>query len=178
MRNIIALIITLLYTVSASAYDMGLGVGFRTNDADSTAPNTPVDGESTIQVGGIVWIDATEKLIFRTGFMYSQLNFEDKNSGSTVELAYLMIPATLMFKMADYGGIFGGVNVGLKASDDCSAGDCQDVDSTVTPITIGGYFKVAPQVAVEVFYESLSGEFVSGLENATSVGANVLFTFE
>ena len=176
MKNIISILSIVLFSFTASALDMGLGVGIRTNDADSTT-GASVDGDMTVQVGGIVWMDVSEKLAFRTGFMYSQMNYEVGTTGEA-ELAYLMVPATLMLKLEDYGGIFGGVNVGLKASDDCSPTDCQDVDSTITPITIGGYFKVAPQVAVEVFYETLSGEFVGGLEDATSVGANVLFTFD
>ena len=175
MNKFITVLSIALFSMTASAFDMGLGVGYRTNDASAVSGADP-DGEGTLQFGGILWADINEQLVFRSGFMYSQLKYE--GVGSEVELTYVMIPVTLMLKLEDYGGVFGGVNLGLKASDDCSPVDCTEVKSTVVPLTIGGYFKVAPQVAVEVFYEMLSGEFVSGLEDNTSVGANLLFTFD
>lgn len=178
MKKYVAMISIVLFSSAALAVDMGLGGGFRTNDADSTTGAT-VDGQGRLQYGGIVWLDVADKITLRTGFMLSAMEYE---IGTTqeVKLAYLMVPATIMFKIEDYGGIFAGANIGLKVKDDCSSTSCQGVESTIIPITFGGMYKVAPQVAIEVFYESLSGKLLSspGLEDATSAGVNILFTLD
>jgi hypothetical protein len=164
-------------TAASDYLDMALGGGVRMNNGKS--PGTSVDGELGLQVGGWAFLPLSEQLVLRTGFLFAQRHFKVGDATKTqVELDYVDIPATIMFKLADFGGIFAGANVGLNVADDCAGQDCAGVKSTIVPITFGGHFKVMPQVAVEVFYEVTSGKLADGLEDANAFGANLMFTFE
>jgi len=170
-------LISFFFGGAAQAMDMGLAVGYRLNDGKSSStPAQTVDGEGSLQVGGLIYAPIADRFEFRSGFMYTQRHYTVANT--SVELSYLDVPLTVMAKLADYGGIFAGVNLGLKAGEDCGGSDCQETESMVTPITFGGFFKFAPQVAVEVFYELQSGEIIQGLEDTTAVGANAVITFD
>lgn len=154
--------------------DMGLAAGWRMNDGTSTG-NT-VDGEGGLILGGLAYLPIADKFHFRTGFLYSQRHYQ--LNSSDVKVAYVDVPVSALWKVGDMGGVFFGTAIGLKVSESCGAGDCTDTKSLATPIQFGGHFKIAPQLALEVFYETLSGEIVANLEDATAVGAMAIITFE
>lgn len=160
----------------AFSMDMGLGIGLRMNDAKSKTTNQSVDGTNSFQFGGLIYSPLSGKFELRTGFMYTERKYE---VGITdVKLTYVDVPLTFMYKMADYGGVFFGIDAALKVSDDCGGSDCTDAKSFVTPVTFGGSFKVAPQIALELFYEMISGDLYNNLKDATAVGANAVITFD
>lgn len=160
--------------------DQGFALGYRLNNADTDVAGSSVDSVGTLQVGPLLFIPVTEKFQVRTGFLYAQRHYETKSGTTTtdVELAYVDVPVTLCWKMSDSGGPFIGAGVGLKVSDDCGGQDCTEAKSSIVPFTFGGFFKVAPQVGMEVFYEMIPGEIIQNLEDATAVGVNAVITFD
>ena len=161
--------------------DMGVLAGYRLNDGSSRQDNFSVDGSGGLQVGGLAFLPLNDNFVFRTGFIYAQRNFEVKNdsNGNTEdhEFAHFDVPLTFMYKISDFGGIFVGPGVSLKVKDDCS-GDCDGVKSTMIPISFGGHFKIAPQVAAEFYYETAPSKLDNAIEDPSAVVLNAVITFE
>lgn len=176
MRSLL-ICFTLFFATASQAVevaDMGLAAGWRMNDG--TSPGNTVDGEGGLILGGLAYLPISDQLHFRTGFLYTQRNY--KVSNSEVEVAYADVPVSALWKIADFGGVFFGTALGLKVSESCGNTDCVDTKSLATPIQFGGHFKIAPQFALEVFYETMPGEIVQGLEDTTAIGAMAIITFE
>lgn len=170
----------------AHASDFAVAVGVRTNSADAAVSGGPdVSGQMGLGAGVIGWFDLTGALQIRSGFMLNQRNYKtDGTPEVTANITYIDIPATLMYKFADYAGVFGGPVLGLRASDECKiegGGSCtgEDPDSMLTGFQFGVGFKFAPQMGAELYYEMVPGEFWDdNLKDAKSIGANFLYTFE
>lgn len=161
-------------------YDMGVLAGYRINDASSRTSGVSVDGEGTFQIGGLAFIPFREKLVLRTGFIYALRNFETKAGSTTseVEYAHFDVPVTAMYTISDFGGVFFGPGFALKVKDDCGGQDCPGAKSLVMPLSFGGHFKIAPQVAAEFYYETVSGKFDDGIKDPSAVVFNAIITFE
>jgi hypothetical protein len=165
---------------NSTGLDMGLLAGYRLNDATSRTSGTSIDGEGTFQVGGLAFLPIGEKFKLRTGFIYSMRNYETKTSGATtdVEYGHFDVPVTFMYTLSDMGGIFVGPGLSIKMKDDCGGNDCDGAKSTMIPISFGGHFKVAPQFALEVYYEMVSGKMDDGIKDPSAVVLNGVVTFE
>lgn len=179
MRQLFILF-ALIFVQSANALDMGLAFGYRGNDASAVSSSNSVSGDGGLILGATAYLPLANSIELRTGFLYNQRYYTLKNGAfdSEVKLSYVDIPLTLLFKPADYGGAFIGAALGMKASDSCNGGDCQDAESFIVPIQLGGFFKVGPQIGVEVFYEILSGKIYQDIEDTTAVGASLIVTLE
>lgn len=170
-----------LFAVTASAAnytDMALEVGFRSQNGDVTGAST--NAKAGYQVGLTAAFPVADQWSVRTGILYTQKNVETSvlTVKQDLKFTYAEIPVTALFKFADYGGIYGGLNLSLKLDDDCGTTDCTGVKSFTTPLVIGAAFKFAPQLGGSVYIESLSGEVADNVKNFTAIGANLMITFD
>lgn len=158
--------------------DMGVLAGYRINDASTDVAGVEIKGKGGFQVGGLAFLPLSERLSARTGFIYAMRNYETEAAGVTddVEFSHFDVPATVMYNFTDMGGIFAGANLSLKVADDCGPG-C-DAKSMFVSMQFGGHFKVAPQFATEFYFETAPSEIADGVEDASAVVINGVFTFE
>ena len=183
MKAIISLVIGFLLSFTASANDFAAAVGFRSNSADGAVAGQSVSSKSGIGAGVIGFFDMASQFQIRTGFLYNQRNVSIKDSGveADLDLSYVDVPITGMYKFADYAGAFAGPVLALLASKDCKiAGGCSyNPEGMVLGFQFGASFKFAPQLGAEVYYEMLPSQYWKGaLKNGRTVGVNLLFTFE
>jgi hypothetical protein len=186
------LLLGLLISFSASANDFAAAIGFRSNSADlvsTTGVTASVDSKTGFGAGVIGFFDMGADFQIRSGFLYNQRSYKVSYTSpiaaeAELNLAYIDIPVTAMYKFADYAGAFAGPVVGLLASKECklAGGTCaitKDPESLIVGLQFGASFKFAPQLGAELYYETIPSEFwKDGLKNARTVGVNLLFTFE
>ncbi len=194
MRHLIIGLLTSIVTVSAFANDFAAVLGFRTNSWDTSVTSTTSSGsgKAGLQAGVLGFIDLAQAVALRTGFLYTQRKYSVTVGTSTTDFdfAYFDVPATVMYKFSEYGGIFGGAVLALNASKSCtvSSGTCDTngVKSSLIGLQFGASFKFAPQMGAELYYEMISGDAYSSTSGTTtsvgkdpkSVVANLLITFE
>ncbi len=187
MKALLIWTLSLIVSSAALANDFGLALGVRSNSADApSGSGATVSTKTGFGVGAIGFFDISGKLQGRTGFLYNQRNYTATTFGMDVDinLAYVDIPLTAMYKFADYAGVFAGPVLALLASKECKVGggSCSfsnNPESSNIGLQFGASFKFAPQLGGEFYYETIPTKFIKGdLENARTVGANLLITFE
>jgi hypothetical protein len=179
MKNLIILgAVLFAVTASAANYtDMALEVGFRNQNGTVTGGDT--NAKIGYQVGLTAAFPVADQWSVRSGLLYTQKNIELKGTPNTdLKFTYVEIPLAALFKFADYGGIYGGVNLSMNLDSDCGTPDCTGVASFTTPIVIGATFKFAPQMGGNVYVESLSGKVADNVKDFKAVGANLMITFD
>ncbi len=187
MRQLMTLVLTLFLGTSAFANDpeFAFAVGFRNTNVDPKGGMTSSEAGNGIQVGMLGFLPFNEVWGLRSGFLYSQRKYLVSNGtvDTEVNTAWLDIPATVMVRFNEYGGVFGGIVLALNQAKDCSQSDgspcnIQGLTSSVMPLTFGVSFKFAPQMGAEFYYEHLSGKVSDDSENQRSIGANFAYYFE
>lgn len=193
MRHLLSLVFVTFFSVASFANDFAAVVGVLTNSADraSTTSTSSVSGKIGFQAGVLGFIDLSGPIALRSGFLYSQRNYTVTTSSQDTDfnLVYFDIPATLMYKFAEYGGVFGGAVFALNASKSCSGPSgttcsTDGVKSSIVGYQFGATFKFAPQMGAQFYYEMLPGNIQDnsitavGLKDGKSVVANFMFTFE
>jgi hypothetical protein len=189
-----SLLITLLTTLlglNAHSQEFVLSAGLRSTSAttDQAAAGTTysVSGKNGFQVGGVGFFPIAGQFNLRTGFLYTQRFLEvtatsTATSKTDVELTYIDIPLTGMYKFNDYGGFFGGVILALNQAKECKSAtattNCAGTASSVIPLTMGFSFKFAPHFGGELSYEMVSGKLADIVSDAKSIGVNLLIYFE
>ncbi|MBC7372132.1 MAG: outer membrane beta-barrel protein [Bdellovibrionaceae bacterium] len=180
----IALVLTTVMTlisINSSAQYMGLEVGVRQQSASSETAGVSTNTEMAMQFGLVGAFLITEPILFRTGFLYTQRPITVKGAASDTKYTfnYFDIPLTLLWKFNEFGGVYGGVNLSLIASGDCSGVACPtSVDKKgAMPLVIGGTFKFAPNFGIDVYYEALA-KVNDSFKDGRAVGANLLITFD
>lgn len=173
-----------LFSVSAFAQDVGLVVGVRSDNADGNN-NVKITGKTGFQAGVIAKFDMTSALQLRTGFLATQRSYEYSITTPAVlndeyRMTYVEIPAGLLWKFSDYGGVFAGPAVSLGLSKSCPGGDCAGAEVNGSPLSFqfGGSFKVAPQVGFEVYYETMLSDVAKDVKSGRSLMANLMITFD
>lgn len=170
----------------ALANDFAATVGLRSNSADAATTNVTSGSRSGFGAGVIGFFDVADKFAVRSGFIYNQRNYK-LTSGTTefdMNLSYVDIPVTGMYKFADYAGAFFGPVLSMLSSKECKAttgtcGTVKDPESMIMPIQFGVSFKFAPQMGAELYYEMISSEFWKDqLKSSKTVGINLMYTFE
>jgi hypothetical protein len=164
----------------ALAQDVGVIVGVRNDNADGTN-GASISQKPSIQAGAIAKFPINEKIWIRSGLNFvpraytSSLN----NVSTDFKLTYFEIPAGLLYKFSDYGGIFAGAAINMIISKECG-GSCDpaSVSGTQTALQVGGSFKIAPQFGFELYYETLTSKIANGIENPRSLVANAMITFD
>lgn len=166
-------------SVQAANYtDAALEIGFR--QQNGTVEGADDNAKNGFQVGVSGAFPVAGDLSFRSGLFYVEKSIEAELGASKQELkfTYFQVPATLLYKFMDYAGVYGGINLEFNLGDDCGSGGCDDVKSMTTPIVFGATFKFLPQMGVNVFFESGSGEVANGVKDFRAVGANLMITFD
>lgn len=166
------------------SYSMaGLEAGFKWSsmDADGSGSDKQSIG---YQIGASGTFDIATNFAIKSGLFYNERPFKVTNSvgsfnfDTTGKITYFDIPVLLMFKFEDYAGVYFGPSFSIKMSDEISSGSLSNIKDIVVPLTIGGQFKFAPNLGVNVFFETVSGQLADGLKNSRAVGANLLVTFD
>lgn len=187
MRQLMILTLTLFLGVSAFANDPEFAIagGFRNTNADGAGGMTGSEARNGLQVGLLGFLPFNEVWGLRSGFLYSQRKYLVSNSTVEVDVdtAWIDIPATVLFRFNEYGGVFAGVVLAINQAKDCSKSDgtscsIKGLSSTMVPLTFGVSFKFAPQMGAEFYYEHNSGKASDDAENQRSVGANFAYYFE
>ena len=184
-------ILCLLFVFSNEASAQGvppaiiaLEGGFRqqNGDVDNAKGISP---QTAFQFGGSAAFELNGPLFFRTGLFYTQRPLKATNKATDGELEFRMnyfdVPATLLYKINDFAGVYGGVIIATNLEKTWKlAGnsiDAQDVKSPMLPFVMGAQFKFHPEMGVNLYYE-MAGDVAKGLSDYKAVGANLMFTFE
>ena len=169
--------------VSISAHganytDLAVEAGVRSQNGNVSGSDT--NAMIGYQFGVTGAFPIAEILSFRTGFLYTQKNFEVEGTAGAgdYKFTYVEVPATLMLKFTEYAGAYAGVALSLNLDDECGAASCTGTESVVTPILIGASFKFAPQLGLNLYYETITGKVANGVDDLRAVGANLMITFD
>lgn len=180
MKKFLVIVAAFLMSTVASASDVAIEIGVRSQSGDVDTPKT-AKSQLGFQGGATAALEISGPWFFRTGMLYTQRPLTVENGGidNKYNMNYLDVPATVLYKFEDYAGVFGGINLALLFDKSCSGGcTVEKSKSMLTPITFGATFKFAPQFGGTLYFESASGEAAQGLENLRAIGVNVLVTFE
>lgn len=191
MKALQHIVLAALVTFSSVAYanDFAAILGVRTNSWDvEPSGGATASGKNSFHAGVLGFIDLSSAVLFRTGFIYTQRAYTIKTNTVDAEYnyTYFDIPATLMYKFSDFGGVFAGAVLALNTSKGCSSntGNCSTdgVNSSPIGFQFGASFKFAPQLGGEIYYEMIPGPLQSyngsDSKSAKSVVANLMITFE
>ena len=179
----------LLLSSLGLAADFGMEIGFRQQSGDTALTNFTSSSQNGIQGGAVGLFPINENLYFRTGMLYTQrpLVLKPTTTGTvgsdiTASINYLDVPATIMYKFEDYGGVFVGLTLANQFDKSCSTsgGTCtiDDIKTPLLPFIFGGTFKFAPQLGATLYFESFGGDVAKDLKNYRALGVNLFFTFE
>lgn len=166
------------------AQDLGVTVGVTQDSADTATilgNNQPNTG---MYVGGLGILPFSQRFALRSGFVYSKHNFKFSLNGVDTNYSFTNfdVPATLMFRISDTGGVFAGPLLRFNLSSTCDqAGSSCSVgspQSTLIPFTVGASFKMAPQIGMEVYYETSSSSLATYVNNPRAMGVSLLIFFE
>lgn len=177
--SLVAATVVTLVSLNSSAQYMGLEVGVRQQSVSAEAAGVGTNTEMALQFGLAGAFPISEALLFRTGFLYTQRPITVKGTPDIkYTFNYLDIPLTLMWKFNEFGGVYGGVNLAMVASADCSNCGAASVDKkSLMPLVIGGTFKFAPNLGIDVYYE-MANQINDSFKEGRAVGANLLVTFD
>lgn len=186
-KSILVGLFTMVVGSIASAQDIGVIVGYRSDSADSdNALMTSMDANAGYQAGligkfgvgsGPLWI--------RSGFIYNQRTYTG-SYGITkynFKASYFEVPVGLLYKFSDFGGVFAGAAVNLNLANSCSfdngtACTISGLNSSPISAQLGASFKVAPQFGFELYYEQTTSKLVDTLKNPRAIIANLMITFD
>lgn len=168
-----------LVSLSAFAQFMGVELGVRQQSSSAEASGTTTSTEMAYQFGLVGAFPMSDTFSFRSGFLYTQRPITAKTGTTTTKYTfnYFDIPLTVLWRLNEFGGVYGGVNLALAASADCD--NCAtNVEKTgAMPLVIGGTFKFAPNFGVDVYFEAMN-KFNDDFKEGRAVGANLLITFD
>lgn len=187
MKKLLALVIVLASTTVFAqrnspniSYSMaGIEGGFKWSSADVDNADS---NKSTIgyMVGASAVFNIAPEFGLKTGLFYNERPFESTVGTITVKgkVSYVDVPVLFMFKFEDYAGIYIGPSLSMKLADEVSPGKLNSVKGMVIPLTVGGQFKFAPNLGVNLYFETVTSEIATGVKNTRAVGANLLLTFD
>ena len=165
---------------TAPDYSMaGIEAGFKSNTASVTGA-TSNKQETGFQLGVSGVYNLGDSFGIKSGLFYSERPVTAESGAVTAKakITYFEVPVLAMLKFEDYAGVYVGPSVALKMGDEVSPGTLTGVKSMIVPITLGAQFKFLPNLGVNVFFETVSGELATGIENSRAVGVNLLFTLD
>lgn len=188
MKSLFALLLV-VFSVQAMAqqakssvsYSMpSIEIGFKSNSAD-IAGSVSTKQENGFQLGASAVFDFASSFGLKTGLFYSERPFSAEMPASVIakgKITYFEVPAHVMFKFEDYAGVYVGPSLAIKMGDEASPGNLTDVKGIVVPITFGAQFKFLPNIGVNMFFETISGDIANGVSNTRAVGANLLISLD
>jgi Outer membrane protein beta-barrel domain len=191
MKKLLALVIVMASTTVFAqkdspnfSYSMaGIEGGFKWSSADVEGSDS-TKSRLGYTVGGSAVFNVAAGFGLKTGLFYNERPFESTTtvSGNSVnvngKVSYVDVPVLFMFKFEEYAGIYIGPSLSMKLADEVSSGKLTDVKGMVVPVTVGGQFKFAPNLGVNLYFETVTSEIAKGIKNTRAVGANLLLTFD
>ncbi len=166
---------------SGLSYSMpAVEVGFKSNSADISG-SVSTKQENSFQLGASAVFDFSPGFGLKSGLFYSERAFSAELPGSIItkgKISYFEVPALLMFKFEDYAGVYVGPSLAIKMGDEVTPGSLTDVKSMIMPVTFGAQFKFLPNIGINLFFETVSGELANGVSNSRAVGANLLISLD
>ena len=190
-HKIFGLICGLLISSAAMAQDYGLTIGVHQTTAtvDTTGSGKWLSG-TTGSVSGKLGFDAgltasfelVPNVRFRSGLLYDQRQFDYKLTGGQtvgINFAYLDVPVNVQYNITPMVGIYGGLIVGVKASDSASVPGGvtlpTNMKSMYPLLNVGGNFMFNDMLGFDVYYESGLGEFADNLKNYSTFGMHFIY---
>lgn len=157
--------------------------------------NVSFNPDLGFQIGAQYYYQIQEQLYLRTGGLLTQRNSTYSTSlpffgnvDNEYSLLYLDIPLTLEYRFNERLAVFGGVQMALLLSDECTASngnDCRvgnnDYKSFILGIPVGVNLMLNPQMGFDAFYQMGMGQVAS--HNAGSIdwshtfGASFIYKF-
>lgn len=176
----------LMAASSASAQDLGVVLGYRSDNFDSDVTgSTAKSGTGNIQGGMVAKFQmGGGPLWIRSGFIYEMRSYVSTVTlgETTLKASYFSIPVGLLYKFSDFGGVFIGPAVGLNVSKSCEgspvACTINGFNSSPISLQLGGSFKIAPQFGFELYYEQTTSKIADGVTNPRAIAANMMITFD
>jgi hypothetical protein len=188
------LIFGLLISAAAQAQDYGVTIGIHqttaTVDSSITAANPnygtgSVNGTLGFDLGLTASFELVPGFRFRTGALYDTRSFDYKLTGSgrdgqTVgfRYAYIDVPVNAQYNFTPMVGIYGGLIVGIKASDSMNLPNGMtggSVKSLYPLANVGVNFTFNDMLGFDLYYESGLGEFADKAKNYSTVGAHFIY---
>lgn len=163
------------------AQEFGILGGFGQTTAESKVSGVSEDGEIGYRLGGVVKLEMANQMLFRSGLIYSYRPFTFKSG--TVEanfkFAYLDVPALVEYRFNDTFGLFGGLVIGINASDKAEVGgisaDPKGMKSLYPLAQVGASMLFQDMFGFDLYYERGLGEIYDGAENYSTIGANFVY---
>ena len=188
IKTVVASFVLMMVASVASAQDLGVVLGYRSDNFDSDAAGATAKGGTGNIQGGMVakFQMGGGPLWIRSGFIYEQHSYLSSFAlgETTLKASYFSIPLGLLYKFSDFGGVFAGPAIGLNVSKSCESSSVLVTCSTnvfnSSPISfqLGGSFKIAPQFGFELYYEQTTSKIADGITNPRAIAANVMITFD
>lgn len=165
----------------AQAQDIGFNVGLRADSASPANSSYTISGQNALTFGSVIKSLISDKIALRYGLQYTQRQYqiEQSNLTQTHKFTYFEIPVGILYQLNEFGGLFLGPSLGLGLEKNCGPGvSCIGFNSSYVSMQFGASFKFAPQMGVEVFYESGLSAVTRDIQSPRAVGLNLLITFD
>lgn len=173
-------LVVLLIAPNLKAQDIGFTMGIRSDSADTDVTQSSVKGANSVSFGAIVKTEVNEVISLRLGMQYVPRQFElqSTSENTNFRFTYFELPVGLLYKFSDAGGVFVGPSFAFGLDKSCGSSNCQSASNSLTTLQVGASFKFAPQLGIELYYESGMSQIVSQLQQQRAVGANLMVTFD
>lgn len=179
---------TLLSSV-AMAQDYGLTIGVHQTTATVTSgggtgiASGSAQGKLNYDLGLTASFELIPNFRFRSGVLYDTRNFDYKldNSGGTahVNYAYVDVPVNAQYNFTPMVGIYGGLIVGIKASNSMdmpNGGTYNGTMKSMYPlVNLGVNFMFNDMIGFDIYGESGLGEFADGMKNYQTFGLHFIY---
>ena len=190
IQKLSVLLFGALISSAAFAQDYGLTVGIHQTTAkvdSSTGTNSLAAGSTNGLLNFDVGLTASFELIpnlrFRSGVLYDTRAFEYKldNGAGTVKFnfAYVDVPVNVQYNFTPMVGIYGGLIVGVKASDSVSVPNGGSYDPNMKSLypllNVGVNFMFNDMIGFDVYAENGLGEFADHAKNYQTFGLNFIY---
>jgi hypothetical protein len=181
------------FSTGAMAQDYGLTLGIHQTSAsvDTSSAGTDLYGASgsvSGKLGFDAGLTASFELMpafrFRTGLLYDQRQIDYKLASPAVgtvsyNFAYLDVPVNAQFNITPMIGIYGGLIVGIKASDSTS----NPSGTTMSPnmksmyplVNLGANFLFDDMFGFDLYYESGLGSASDNVKNFSTFGMHFIY---
>jgi len=173
--------LSLVFASPVLAQDVGFTFGIRSDSADTNVTGATVSGVNSVSFGAIMKTELTENFGLRLGMQYvpRQYQITSANSTESFRFTYFEVPVGLLYSFSDAGGFFFGPSFGFGLDKFCGqALVCQGVSNSLTSFQFGASFKFAPQIGLEVFYETGMSPLAPQLQQQRAVNINLMVTFD
>jgi hypothetical protein len=194
MTKFFALICGLMISSAAMAQDYGLTIGV--HETTATANPGPAGGGAWLDgstgtvssgLGYDLGLTASFELVpsvrFRTGLLYDLRPFEYKANGGggtvDVNFAYIDIPVNFQYNFTPMIGLYGGMIVGVKASDSANVpngvNDSPNAKSLYPLGNVGVNFTFNDLLGFDLYYEAGFGTFADDFKNYSTFGLHFIY---